>query len=62
MIWRIDTFKINGVFEKSLIEGMFVQQVKTVTIYEDSVNNFVQHAATKKKEKEKNARSFAFSE
>ena len=51
MIWRIDRFKINGVFEKTLIEGMFVRQVKTVKIYKHSVNNFLQHAATKKKKK-----------
>ena len=53
MIWRIDTFKINGVSEKSLIEGMFVRQVKTVKIYKHSVNNFLQHATTKKKKKKK---------
>ena len=53
MIWRIDRFKINGVFEKTLIEGMFVRQVKTVKIYKHSVNNSLQHAATKKKKRKK---------
>ena len=53
MIWRIDRFKINGVFEKTLIEGMFVRQVKTVKIYKHSVKNSLQHAATKKKKKKK---------
>ena len=32
---------------------MFVRQVKTVKIYNHSVNNFLQHAATKKKKKKK---------